>query len=112
MNEKFSNIKTCLFSSRNVIANIGLTIKNYFPIALLEPQSGDFRCVDIQAGHIDYLREFVNPVSVWYCHSKRRLEHRWAAALAKIKDFEAVPGFGCSDCKCHAHLFSAPGSPI
>ena len=58
--------------------------------------------------HIDYLREFTIPVSVWYSHSPTRLEHCWADAVAKLNETEPVKGFGCSDCRCNSHLsFSA-----
>jgi Uri superfamily endonuclease len=55
--------------------------------------------------HIDYLREVTTPVSVWYSHDPIRLEHRWAETLLKMENTEAVTGFGCSDCRCRAHLF-------
>jgi Uri superfamily endonuclease len=55
--------------------------------------------------HIDYLREIATPVSVWYSYSPARLEHGWAQVLTKMKDTTPVKGFGCSDCKCEAHLF-------
>ncbi|MBU3948898.1 MAG: GIY-YIG nuclease family protein [Proteobacteria bacterium] len=61
--------------------------------------------------HIDYLREFAIIASVWYSHSPIRLEHHWAAALAKLDETEPVKGFGCSDCKCESHLFFAAKEP-
>jgi Uri superfamily endonuclease len=59
--------------------------------------------------HIDYLREFTIPVSVWYSYSPTRLEHCWAKAVAGLTETEPVKGFGCSDCKCNSHLFFLPG---
>lgn len=61
--------------------------------------------------HIDYLREFTIPVSVWCSYSPTRLEHRWAKAIASLNETEAVKGFGCSDCGCHSHLFFSAGEP-
>jgi len=55
--------------------------------------------------HIDYLREFVTPLTVWYSYHSEHLEHHWAQALLDLKDIQAVKGFGCTDCKCYSHLF-------
>ena len=61
--------------------------------------------------HVDYLREFVTPESVWYSYGPVRYEHDWAAALAKMEGVNPVKGFGCSDCKCEAHLFFSLDKP-
>ena len=61
--------------------------------------------------HIDYLREVATLESVWYSHRRTRLEHRWAKALAKLNQVEAVEGFGCSDCNCESHLFYFERAP-
>ena len=61
--------------------------------------------------HIDYLREFAIPASVWYSYATARLEHSWAEAMAKMKDIVPVKGFGCTDCKCEAHLFFTTKEP-
>ena len=61
--------------------------------------------------HIDYLREFASLLSVWYCHQRIHLEHRWAKALMNWEDTESIKGFGCSDCSCKAHLFFARTEP-
>lgn len=55
--------------------------------------------------HIDYLREFVTPIAAWYSYCPVRLEHRWAQALAGIRDMTPIQRFGCSDCRCQTHLF-------
>ena len=55
--------------------------------------------------HIDYLREFVTPISAWYSYGPDRLEHRWAQAMADMTGMTPIKGFGCSDCKCQTHLF-------
>ena len=56
--------------------------------------------------HIDYLRRYAEPVSVWITESDARVEHIWASALTASADtFIPAPGFGASDCKCRSHLF-------
>ena len=57
--------------------------------------------------HIDYLREFVSLVGVWYTHDRRHLEHTWAQSLSSVNGITSIPKFGCSDCSCHSHLFFA-----
>ena len=61
--------------------------------------------------HIDYLREAVIPICAWYSHEPVNLEHRWAQALSAMRDTSAVKGFGCSDCRCYAHLFMTATKP-
>jgi Uri superfamily endonuclease len=61
--------------------------------------------------HIDYLREFTDPVFVWYHHSSLRLEHEWAKSLYQLSGISHVQGFGCSDCKCDTHLFYISDKP-
>ena len=61
--------------------------------------------------HIDYLRRFMRPVSVWYTYDHRRLEHRWAKAFLKMNDMSSFRGFGCSDCDCYSHLFFSSKKP-
>jgi Uri superfamily endonuclease len=55
--------------------------------------------------HIDYLREFVTPILAWCSYESVRLEHRWAETMTEMTDTTPIRGFGCSDCKCQAHLF-------
>jgi Uri superfamily endonuclease len=57
--------------------------------------------------HIDYLRDLMNPVGVWYTHDRQHLEHRWARLLSDMSCISSTHGFGCSDCKCDSHLFYA-----
>jgi Uri superfamily endonuclease len=59
--------------------------------------------------HIDYLREFMRPVGVWYTHENQRLEHEWARWLSDMSGMSSIEKFGCSDCSCHSHLFFASG---
>ena len=61
--------------------------------------------------HIDYLREFVTPVEVWYSHEPEHLEHDWAGALLNINGMHPVKGFGCTDCRCCSHLFWSEALP-
>lgn len=55
--------------------------------------------------HIDYLRAVTGPVSVCYSQDPVQREHDWAQALARMPELAPIGGFGCSDCKCAAHLF-------
>ncbi len=61
--------------------------------------------------HVDYLREYVTPESAWYSYGPARYEHEWAAVLAKMEGMSPVKGFGCSDCRCGAHLFFSTEKP-
>lgn len=61
--------------------------------------------------HIDYLRHRLVPLGAWYSHAPRRLEHDWANCLGGLPGATAVAGFGCSDCRCQAHLFHFPTRP-
>jgi Uri superfamily endonuclease len=56
--------------------------------------------------HIDYLLERASVSRIIMAESGERLECRLAARLGS--QFEAVPGFGSSDCRCPGHLFFAP----
>ncbi len=55
--------------------------------------------------HVDYLREHASLVRVWYSHEPAHSEHLWAQALTAMKGASPVKGFGCTDCRCRAHLF-------
>ena len=61
--------------------------------------------------HIDYLREFLSPVGVWFTHETIRLEHHWAQILSEMKGFSSIRRFGCSDCTCYSHLFQTSRVP-
>lgn len=61
--------------------------------------------------HIDYLREFAEPVVVWFTHEPQHLEHCWAQAMADVPGADPVSGFGCSDCRCNSHLFFTAAVP-
>ncbi len=53
--------------------------------------------------HIDYLLEHSILEKIFYRESERREECETAEKLTR--DFQGVPGFGCSDCSCRSHLF-------
>ncbi len=55
--------------------------------------------------HVDYLLDcgFSKVARVFYKEGPKSLECRTAAQLSEYGI--GVPGFGCSDCKCGAHLF-------
>lgn len=55
--------------------------------------------------HIDYLREIMVPAEAWFKYGEERLEHQWANLFLHRDAMEPAPGFGCSDCRCHSHLF-------
>lgn len=61
--------------------------------------------------HLDFLRRFARPHEVWVSAEAVRREHAWANSLTRMPAAEPVPGFGCSDCCCPAHLFRFPGPP-
>jgi Uri superfamily endonuclease len=55
--------------------------------------------------HIDYLlqKAFINGVIL--CETRDRVECAIAQALSH--QFDSIPRFGCSDCRCQSHLFFA-----
>lgn len=57
--------------------------------------------------HIDYLlnNEAAEVIGVYYAEEGKAEECRFARLLEK--NAEPIAGFGCSDCRCRSHLFSA-----
>ncbi len=55
--------------------------------------------------HIDYLLEKAAISEIILCETKDRTECAIAQALSC--QFDSIPGFGSSDCKCRSHLFFA-----
>ncbi|MBQ26543.1 MAG: hypothetical protein CMH81_00145 [Nitrospiraceae bacterium] len=55
--------------------------------------------------HIDYLRQVLPIVSIWYSHDPERHEHHWATTFMLLSGTD-IPllGFGASDCRCRTHL--------
>ena len=62
--------------------------------------------------HIDYLRQHSEVESAWVCTEEQNLEHAWASVFSSLKDVDPIQGFGCSDCKCHSHLFASIKAPL
>jgi Uri superfamily endonuclease len=56
--------------------------------------------------HIDYFLEKASINEIILCQSQNKEECAIAQALSH--QFDCVPGFGSSDCKCKSHLFFAP----
>ena len=56
--------------------------------------------------HIDYLLEHATVTRVLEIETAERLECGLSRALAALdRSSTPVPGFGSSDCGCHAHLY-------
>ena len=53
--------------------------------------------------HIDYLLQRASISSIILCETEDRVECAIAQALSH--QFDSIPGFGSSDCKCKSHLF-------
>jgi Uri superfamily endonuclease len=70
-----------------------------------------FRTTKRRHWHIDYLRDVAEPTAAWYTHATERCEHRWAQLLGDTAGMIAIPGFGCSDCRCRTHLYRSPAEP-
>lgn len=58
--------------------------------------------------HIDYLMQYADVHSVIYVESSTR----WECSVSRelLHSLEPVPGFGCTDCRCPAHLFFSEDS--
>ncbi len=61
--------------------------------------------------HIDYLRAAAEFRSAVPIRTADDLECEIAGALRGIAGWE-IPGFGCSDCACHSHLFGMKEDPL
>ena len=57
--------------------------------------------------HIDYLLQEASITDIIIGESGDRIECAIAQALSS--QFDSIPGFGSSDCKCRSHLFYAVG---
>ncbi len=55
--------------------------------------------------HIDYLLEKASIIDMILCETNDRVECTIAQALTG--QFDSIPSFGSSDCKCRSHLFFA-----
>ena len=62
--------------------------------------------------HLDYLRQYLIPLEVWYSTSSVKQEHQWAKLLLNSNLFKAsIEKFGASDCNCTSHLFYSEIKP-
>ena len=62
--------------------------------------------------HMDYLGRHAEIVEAWFCLANQSCEHAFAEILGRSKARpSAVVGFGCSDCKCPAHLYRFDAMP-
>ena len=57
--------------------------------------------------HIDYFLRETEIEEIILCQAEERVECSLAQALAR--EFQSIPGFGSSDCKCQSHLYFALG---
>jgi Uri superfamily endonuclease len=55
--------------------------------------------------HVDYLRLHTSLQEVWYSYASICREHEWASLISALHSAVRITGFGCSDCRCQAHLF-------
>lgn len=53
--------------------------------------------------HIDYLLQYASLDTIIICETEQKTECAIAQTLAR--QFESVPRFGASDCRCRSHLF-------
>jgi Uri superfamily endonuclease len=60
--------------------------------------------------HIDYLLASATITGVFVKESSKREECDLSAAFEQ--SFDAIPGFGCSDCTCQSHLFFGPATAM
>ena len=60
--------------------------------------------------HIDYLLQYASLRAYVYAESS----DKWECSVARelLRALEPVPGFGCTDCRCPAHLFFSEGSAV
>ena len=55
--------------------------------------------------HIDYLLKEAEIEEIILCQGEKMVECTVAQALAG--EFQSIPGFGASDCRCRSHLYFA-----
>lgn len=61
--------------------------------------------------HVDYLRDYAQPIETWYATGALKRECTWAQTLSGLASASIpAPRFGASDCRCAAHLihFATP----
>ena len=62
--------------------------------------------------HIDFLLRKAEVLGAALFPSKRRNECALARSVLNFRGALAVPGFGCSDCRCTGHLFFLGDTPF
>lgn len=62
--------------------------------------------------HVDYLRQKIPLIEVWYCFEGRNLEHQWSELMLQRRGCSILfAGFGASDCRCESHLIYSRAKP-
>ena len=56
--------------------------------------------------HIDYIRDQLLPIGVWYSYASVKEECHWAKILHEFSDSRPLNKMGATDCKCPSHFFS------
>jgi len=63
--------------------------------------------------HLDYLRNSIDIVEIWYYYGSEKKECEWASVFNRLDDYKyPVKGFGSSDCKCYSHLVYSKKRPF
>tara|TARA_B100000315_G_C14368190_1_gene491699 strand:- start:254 stop:685 length:432 start_codon:yes stop_codon:yes gene_type:complete len=65
----------------------------------------------IQKWHIDYVRNHMDLVEVWYSDHPEKLECLWAGKFHSLEGACPINKFGASDCKCESHFFYFESAP-
>ena len=61
--------------------------------------------------HMDYIRDRIDLISVWYTVDPKEVECSWSNTLNALGGTCPVYGFGSSDCKCESHFFQFEDEP-
>lgn len=62
--------------------------------------------------HMDYIRDHMQLVEVWYSVDLRKVECLWSDKLYSLGGTCPAYRFGSSDCKCESHFFYFEEAPI
>ena len=66
----------------------------------------------IHKWHIDYIRDYLDLIEVWYTTNPQKVECLWSNKLHSLGGTCPANKLGSSDCKCESHFFhfkTAPG---
>jgi Uri superfamily endonuclease len=63
--------------------------------------------------NLDHVKAVARPVEIWWTHFEKKVECRWAMALADLEGYRCpAPGFGSNDCQtCPAHFYHRSDPP-